>query len=161
MANDLVATGAKGVHDFRAVVINAAIREHGERKLQVVENVDQSPHADAVAIVAPGIVEDIRLRTAGAELGAQAVAECEMFEVESDIDGKPLSIRPHEVRAARDRAIAVAIVGGQTASGMFRLRVCCTAENAARDGLTRFCLDFPLHRNFPIIRDRRLTFVEM
>ena len=113
MADNFVAAHTKSVHDFRAVVIDAAVHEHRDRQLQLVEQIYQPPDADPVAIVAPGIIEDVRLRTAGAEFGAEPFAECEMLEIEADIDGKPPSLRPTEVRPAPDRAVTVAPVNGE------------------------------------------------
>ena len=79
----------------------------------LVEKLNQTPDTDTVAIVAPGIVEDIRRRTAGAELGAKPFAECEMLEIEADIDGKPPSLRPTEIRPVPNCAVTVAPMNGE------------------------------------------------
>ena len=54
----------------------------------------QSEDADAVAVVAPSVIEHVRLRAAGRKLGARPFAEREPFEIEADIDRQAFALRP-------------------------------------------------------------------
>jgi hypothetical protein len=65
--------------------------QHRGGQGEPVEQLDQAPDAGPVAIVAPGEVEHVRLRPAGAKLGAEPLAESEIFEVQPEIDRKALS----------------------------------------------------------------------
>ena len=53
-----------------------------------------SEDTDAIAVVAPCVVEHVRLRSSGRQLGAKSFAEREPFKIEPDIDGKPFAVRP-------------------------------------------------------------------
>ena len=68
------------------------------------KSVEQPPGADPVAVVAPGVVEHVGLRPARRQLGAKALAEGEMLEVEREIDGEPLAAGPVVDRAGRAAA---------------------------------------------------------
>ena len=93
MADELVAARAERGEDFGAVAVEARVDET-RREAQGLEEVEKPPHADAVAVVAPGEIEDVGRRPARRELGAEPFAEGEMLEVEAEIDGEALAARP-------------------------------------------------------------------
>src|SRR5687767_6533038 len=72
------------------------------RKLELVEQLEQAPHADAVAVVAPGVVA-MGLRLAGfRRVVSQAGAESEPFDVGGEEEGEALAARPAVVFAFRE-----------------------------------------------------------
>src|SRR6185312_12853699 len=70
----------------------------------------QAEHADPVAVVAPGIIEHVRLAAAGHQLGAQTFAEGEPFEIDGNVEGEPLAARPVIGRPRGNRRIGVTAV---------------------------------------------------
>src|SRR5688572_15410675 len=80
------------------------------RKLELVEQLEQAPHTDAVAVVAPGVVA-MRLRLAGfRRVVSQACAEGEPLDVGGEEEGEPLAARPAVVFTFRQRNEVVAAV---------------------------------------------------
>jgi hypothetical protein len=63
-------------------------------QLQLVEKVEQAPDADAVAVVAPGVVA-VRLRLAGLRrVVAESGAKSEPLDVGREDESEPLAARP-------------------------------------------------------------------
>jgi hypothetical protein len=78
------------------VLVDEAVRVVRRRQLELVEELEQPPDADAVAIVAPGIVA-VRLRLPGLRrVVAEAGAEREPLDVrrEDESEAPFLSIGP-------------------------------------------------------------------
>ncbi len=112
MADDLGA--GKGRDRLRRVLIHLRIHQQRHRQLQFGEHFGQTEHADAVAIVAPGVIEHVRRRTAGREFRAEPFAEREPFEIERDIDGQPFAAGPVVNGAGGDWRVGVAgVVAGR------------------------------------------------
>src|SRR5260221_12731853 len=110
MPHDLVAALADRRHDLRRVVVHQAVGVVRRRQAQLVEQLEQAPDADAVAIVAPGIVA-VRLRLAGlGRVMAEAGAEGEPFHAAREDEGKALAIWPTLVGPLGKRYIVVAVV---------------------------------------------------
>src|SRR6185295_109713 len=80
------------------------------RKRKLVEQVEQAPHPDAVAVVAPGEGARVGCRAFHRDRMAEAGAEREVLDVDAEIDGEALAVRPVVVRALGDRRIVVALV---------------------------------------------------
>src|SRR5262249_53752900 len=94
------------VEDHRVPVV-------GERTGEFVEEVENAPDADAVAVVAPRVIAlRLRCRAAG-RIGAEAGAEGEVLDIVAEIDGEPLAAGPRVVLAAIDWHVVVAVVGRQ------------------------------------------------
>lgn len=91
MPDDLIAAGPERLDEAGAIRVEAAVDEDARGQIQGVQGVLDPPGADPVAPVAPSVVEDVRLRPAGCEFGAEAAAEIEALEVEREIDGEPLA----------------------------------------------------------------------
>jgi hypothetical protein len=113
VAEHLVVTRPEGVHHLGAVAVDRGIDEHGGGQRELVEQFDHTPDPDAVAVVAPGVVQHIRLRSAGGKLGAEPCAEGEVFEIDAEIDGESLAARKVIDRALGDGGIAVAAMAGE------------------------------------------------
>ena len=80
MPDDLVAALAEGRDQFRAIIVERRVEEDGDGKAERLEQVEQPPGADAVAVVAPGVVQHVGL-VGGRKLGAEPLAEGEVLEV--------------------------------------------------------------------------------
>src|SRR5262245_42219140 len=93
------------------------------------------------------------MRAARAEFGAQSVAKREVLEIEPEIDGKPPTAGPGEVRASRDRAVAVAAMRDQIQpelSHLIRgLQARCAADRLLRHSPRRALADIPVHADSP------------
>ena len=105
VADDLVAALHAGSDQLRAIVVKRGVDERGGRQ-RVVEEFEAAPHADAVAVVAPGIVQHVGFGTFRAERRAEALAESEVLDVESR-DTPPAGAPPGQsiMRAPRDGRI--------------------------------------------------------
>ena len=55
----------------RRMVVHLRVHEQRNRQLQFRKQVGKAEDADAVAIVAPGVIEDVRLRSAGRQFGSR------------------------------------------------------------------------------------------
>src|SRR6201747_1917921 len=54
VANDLVPARLDGAQDFRGVIENRGVDEVSSRQAKLIEKIEDAPHADAVAVIAPG-----------------------------------------------------------------------------------------------------------
>ena len=88
----------------------SALTKQRHRQLQFGEQLGQAEHADAIAVVAPSVIEHVRLMRGGHQFGAEPFAEREPFEIERDIDRQPFSARPVVDRAGGDRGVGIAVV---------------------------------------------------
>src|SRR5512134_2033072 len=99
MRDHLVAALADGVGNLRRGVVDQAVGAVSGGKAKVVQQIEQTPDADAVAVVAPGVVA-VRLRLA--ELGrvvAEARAVREPLDVGGDEEREALAARPAVILA--------------------------------------------------------------
>src|SRR5207253_1070563 len=94
VADDLVASRAVRRHDFGAVVVQGAVGDRRDRQAKRVEELQAAPGADAVAVVAPAVIEDVGLRAGRRELRAQSFAEGKVLEVVADVEREALALRP-------------------------------------------------------------------
>src|SRR6266571_698214 len=106
VSDDLIASRADAREDLRRVVVEQAVRIVSERQLQLLGEVEQAPDADAVAVVAPGIVS---LRLGLARLG--------VVVPEPRAEGEALALRPGIVLALGDGNVVVARVPREKISG--------------------------------------------
>src|SRR5262245_6373093 len=113
MADDLVAARADAVADLWMVLVEQRVDVVGSGQLELLEQVEQAPDADAVAVVAPGVVA-LLLRLAllrGIPAGALAIG------VDLDVGGhaerQALAAGPGIVLALADDRIVVAVVLGE------------------------------------------------
>ena len=79
-------------------------------QLELIEELEQPPYADAIAVVAPGVVA-MRLRLAGlGRIVAQPRAEGEPFDVGGDDEREALAAGPAVVAPLGQRYEVVAAV---------------------------------------------------
>ena len=113
VAEDLVAARAQALGDVgrRLVDLGVHLRLGGQAEL--VEQVEDAPDADAIAVVAPA-VDAVALGLVGRGDGrALADPEAEGLDVEGQVDGEPAPARPGVVGSPRDVRVLVASVRGQ------------------------------------------------
>ena len=116
MAEHVVAAGFDLFHDLRVVVADAAVQKDGGGQLELVEDLEQPPVADPVAVVAPGEVARGLLGAAD-RIHPQPGAEREMLDVERDVEGEPLASRPVVVFPLDDGRIGVSAMAGKFQHG--------------------------------------------
>src|SRR5256885_1150997 len=84
LRDHLVAAPADGVGDLRRVLVDEAVGAMAGWQAKLVQQVEQAPDADAVAVVAPRVVA-MRLRLAGLRrVVAETAAEGEPLDVGGD-----------------------------------------------------------------------------
>jgi hypothetical protein len=112
MADHVITAGFDLFDDLRVVIADAAIQQDRGGQLQLVEDLEQAPIADPVAVIAPGEIAR-GLLTAADRIHPQSGAEREMLDIERDVEGEPLALRPTVVFALDDRGICVSAVAGK------------------------------------------------
>ena len=100
---------------LRRMIVDRAVQQHRAGQGERVQQFQQPPGAHPVAVVAPGVVQDIGLRHRG-ELGPQPFAEGEALEVDAEIDREARPARPGPARTLRPGGIGVAAMGPQHAA---------------------------------------------
>src|SRR6185503_14068313 len=109
----LVAAFRVGRQQLRAIVVELAVEQHGVRQVVVVGELQKPPRADAVAVVAPGEAAHVGLRLRHRVVVAQAFAESEMLDVETEMHRETLAARPGVIGSFHNRRIVVAAVRAQ------------------------------------------------
>ncbi len=112
MAEHVVAAGFDLFDDLRVVIADAAVQQDRGGQLQLVEDLEQTPITDPVAVIAPGEIAR-RLLAAADRIHPQPGAQREMFDVERDVEGEPLAARPTVVFALDDWRIGVSAMAGE------------------------------------------------
>ena len=104
---------------FRIILSDETIEEDRRRQFQVVEHLEDTPDADAKAVVPPGeIALGLRRVLALIWIGAAPRQEGKMLDVQFDVESKPLAFGPIVVRQSLDRGIPVAAVAGSCNVGI-------------------------------------------
>src|SRR5262249_5781069 len=113
VAEDLVATLAQALGNVRRHLVDGGVHLGLGRQAELVEQLEQPPNADAVAVVAPA-VDALPLRRVGwRDGGALAGTEAEGFDVERHVDGQRAAAGPGVVGSLRDVRVLVASVRRQ------------------------------------------------
>src|SRR5262249_17647120 len=123
MADELVAACLEGRHDLRGIVEYSGVDQVRRRQAEFVEQFEAAPHADPVAVVAPGKGPRIRRRIGDSQEMTLARAKGEVLDVQSEIKRQSLAARPGIVLALGDRRIDVTVVIRQAKS----VSHCCIA----------------------------------
>ncbi|HLJ19421.1 MAG TPA: hypothetical protein VKU84_04450 [Stellaceae bacterium] len=110
MAHDFVAALADAGGDLRIVLEDRRVRQVAGGQLQPIEQIENAPDPDTQSVVSPGIVAMIGRGRECRQRVAEPLAEGEMLDVERNIDGQPLAVRPIEIGSIDDRRIVVALV---------------------------------------------------
>ena len=96
---------------LRRVAIHFCIDQKRYRQFQIGKELRQAKDTDTIAVVAPGVVEDVGLRSARRQLRAQPFAKREPLEVKADVDGEALAAGPVVDRPGGDWRVRIAVVG--------------------------------------------------
>src|SRR5262249_47645627 len=88
VAEHVIAAGFDLFHDLRVVIADAAVQKNRRGQFELVQDFEQAPIADPIAVVAPGEIAR-RLPAAPNRIHPQPGAEREMLDVERDIEGEP------------------------------------------------------------------------
>src|SRR5438034_11291713 len=106
--DDFIAALADRRHDLRRVVVKQAVGVVRGRQLQLVEQLEQAPHADAIAVVAPRVIA-VRLRLAGlGRIVPEAGAIGEPLDIGGEQEREALAAGPAVVPALRQRDEVIA-----------------------------------------------------
>jgi hypothetical protein len=93
-----------GRDDLRILAAHVRIDRCRDGHLQAVEDVDEPPDTDTGAIVAPALVERIRLERGRAlEQRDRGLPTLVVLQVERHIEREPGAVRPLDLRAPRER----------------------------------------------------------
>ena len=120
MPDDLVAACPESLDQTGAILVDPAVGKDAGGKAKLVEQRFHPPGTDAIAPVAPSIVQHVRLGTAGSQFGAEARSEIESLEIERDIDREALPPRPVVDGTIGQGAIAVSGRGVSVHPSMHR-----------------------------------------
>src|SRR5215470_15688203 len=112
VAEYVVTAGFDLFDDLGVVIADAAVEKNRSGQLELVQDLEQAPIADSVAVVAPGEIAR-GLLAAAHRIHPEAGAEGEMLDIERDVEGEPLASGPVVVFALDDRRIGVSGVSGK------------------------------------------------
>ena len=113
VGDDLVAARAHRRHHLRAVIIDGGVDQMIAGELELVEQLEQPPHADAVAVIAPTVVAVVGRRGLRGDEMPEALPEGEMLDVQGDVNGEALALGPGIIRPLGDGRVIVASVRRQ------------------------------------------------
>ena len=111
VTQDLVAALPEGLRNVGAMLVDAEIHLGFDGHVEGVEQLEQAPDADPIAVIAPR--EDaVAVRLVRRRDGrALALAEAELLDVDRDVDGETGPVRPVVDRAGGDVGIGITTVG--------------------------------------------------
>src|SRR6266446_3677195 len=101
VAEHVVAAGFDLFNDLRVVIADAAVQKNRGGQFELVQDFEQAPIADSVAVVAPG------------EIARGLLAAANRIHPQPGAEGEPLASRPAVVFALDDRRIGVSGVAGK------------------------------------------------
>jgi hypothetical protein len=110
VAEHVVAALFDLIDDVRILVADCRIQQDRRGQLELVEDLEKAPVADAIAIVAPRVVARGLRASAIVRIDSLAGLKREVLDVERDIECKPFVTRPRIVLALRDRQEIVSLV---------------------------------------------------
>ncbi|MFM9968610.1 MAG: hypothetical protein ACKVQK_09460 [Burkholderiales bacterium] len=113
MAKDLIAALAQFLRDVRRHVVDRGVHLRFDGDTQFIEHLEQAPHANTVAIVAPSENRVARCLVRRGNRRALARTKAESLDVERNVDGEPLAARPGIIRALGDIGVGITAVGAQ------------------------------------------------
>ena len=108
MTENVIAARFDLFDELRVMVANTAVQENRRRQFQIVQDFEQAPISDPVAVIAPGEVACGLLAAAIGRIHPDPGAEREMFDVQRHIERQPLPVRPGVVWPVDDRRIGIA-----------------------------------------------------
>ncbi len=109
----LVAALTKCRHDLGAVIVDSAVDQYRARQRQRLEQLEQPPNANPVAIFAPGEVQHIGRWPTRGQLSAKAFAKRKVLQIQGHVERETVAGGPCERGSAGDGLVVEAIVRGQ------------------------------------------------
>ena len=104
-------------HDLRMPLAQDAVDGAARRHLGLVENVVEPPDADAMAVLAPGVIVEVGnarrqqplvdRRPAGEVRPVVVLGQLPVFQIERDHQRQPLAVRPFQRLSLRHRHVVV------------------------------------------------------
>src|SRR5881409_2585493 len=113
VTDDLVAALSQPLGDVGGGLVDLDVHLRLDRQVELVEEVEEPPDPDAVAVVTPGIDAGAHRLVGRRDGDALAHAKAERFDVDRDVYGEARAVRPRVVRPLRDVGVVVASVAGQ------------------------------------------------
>ena len=113
VADKFVAAPVEPLDNIRAGFEDRRVDVVRPRQAELVEQIEIMPEADAVAVVAPGIVAMALRGGCPRRVDAETRAKGEIFDVVAEGDGEPGALGPFVLRPLVDRDVVVAAVGGE------------------------------------------------
>ncbi len=113
MTDDLVAAFPERGDHLRAMIVNLAVEQQRDRQLKLVEQLQQAPNADPVAVFAPTPVIGVGMRQPRRVRHAKPLAIGEMLKVQAYVNREALSVGPLEIGPIDDRAVGKSAVRSQ------------------------------------------------
>src|SRR3954470_18702019 len=105
MADQLVAALDARLDHLGAIVVKRRVDDGANLQAELAEELETAPDPDAVAVVPPGVAEDVGLAALRAAAGPRARAEGEVLDVETEVRREPAALRPRVVGPPRDRGV--------------------------------------------------------
>ena len=131
MPNELVAAVANFRGYLGRIVIDRRVHQVTHREAKRIEKVEHTPDSDPQTIVPPREIPHVGLGAGVGRCVTKPLAETEMFNIETEINGKALAIGPVVIRPFSNRRIVVSVM-------FFQFHVACPGGlNYLPDCLTR------------------------
>ena len=113
VGDDLIAPTLESLQQLGAMIVQGSVGDQAGGHFQLIEQFQAAPGTHPVAVLAPGVVEHVRLVESCPEFGAEPFSESEMLDIEPDVHGQPFSCGPVEITALGDGRIRKATMVGQ------------------------------------------------
>ena len=110
VTDDLVAALAQPLGDVGRRLVHLDVHLRLDRQVELVEELEQPPDADAVAVIAPGIDAGAHRLVRRRDGHALADAEAERLDIDGDVDGQARAVRPRVIGSLGDVRVLVASV---------------------------------------------------
>src|SRR5262245_32201582 len=110
VTDDVVTASPNALEDFRMMLVDQAVDDTRAGQFELVEQVEQAPDADAIAVVAPSEIALVRRLARHDRIRSHSCAEGEDLDIRSDPERQALAARPGIVRATIDWRIRIPVV---------------------------------------------------
>src|SRR5471030_2304430 len=105
MADNFVTALNASCDQFRAMIINFGVHQRCCWQVQLIEKFETAPRTNAVAIFAPAVIQNIRLRRCGCDGGPEPFTESKMFKIETNIHRQSRTVRPAKIWSPHNRYV--------------------------------------------------------
>ncbi len=107
MRRNFVAAIATSFGEARTAIEDVGVQQRGRAQIEPVEQIEQPPRPDPVAVIVPRIIHDIGVGLRRRELRTQATAKVENLVIDAEVDRQSLALGPVIVGAIGDRAVGI------------------------------------------------------